>query len=428
MSEMKRNLKPRHILMMTLGGTIGAGIFQGSSSSIELAGPSVLLTYLAGGLLLFVVMRCLAELVIRHGTARNLRELIEPSLGKAAGYTVGWVYWLNWVLVMAAEMAAASFFLSFWFPNVPLWVLALLCSIVITLINLLHVNMFGETEYWLAGIKIITLVLFVIIGFIVLGTQSSLQEVQDNLTAHGGLFPHGFMGMVSAMLVVMFSFGGIEMIGMTLGETENPQTTIPKATRSIIMRILLFYILPIFIIISLVPWNRLAEQTQSPFVTVFTEAGIPYVDGIMNFVLLTAVLSAANTGMYSSSRSLYDQALKGNAPRFLTKLSPAGVPVRALLFSTMFLYVGVVIAFFAKGETFNYLMVFPGYTVMIVWTMLVLSHIKQHGIQFTTGLAFVALLAIFAGIIFTTNWIGTTIMFSVLLLILLSYRRQIKKP
>ncbi|MCZ8513640.1 amino acid permease [Paenibacillus filicis] len=428
MSEMKRNLKQRHILMMTLGGTIGAGIFKGSSSSIDTAGPSVLLTYAIGGLLLLVVMRSLAGLVLNNKGAASLRDLIEPLLGPVAGFTVGWIYWLDWVLVMAAEMAAASSFLSFWLPSASLWVLALIGSLAMTAINLFQVKIYGETEYWLAGVKIITLVLFVLLGFVVLGTQSSFQGIAYNLTSHGGLFPHGLMGTVSAMLVVMFSFGGIEMIGMTLREAENPEKTIPKATRSIIVRVLIFYILPIFVILSLVPWDELSKSGESPFVSVFVHAGIPYVDQIMNFVLLTAVLSATNTGMYSSSRSLYEQAVKGNAPLFFAKLSKNNVPVRALLFSTVFLYIGVIVAFFAQGHTFDYLMVFPGYTVMIVWITLVLSHMKQEGVRWPTGLTLVSLLAILAGVILTTPWIGTAITFGLLLLIVCLYFVQHKRP
>ncbi|MFC5447458.1 amino acid permease [Paenibacillus aestuarii] len=427
MSGMKRSLKPRHILMMTLGGTIGAGIFKGSSSSIEMAGPSVLLTYAVGGLLLLVVMRCLAELVLNNKTATSLRDLVEPILGTGVGYTVGWIYWLDWVLVMAAEMAAASSFLSFWFPNVPLWILALIGSIVLTAVNLFQVKIFGETEYWLAGIKIVTLILFVLLGLFVLGSHYSLHDVTQNLTAHGGLFPHGISGMVSAMLVVMFSFGGIEMIGMTLGETENPEQTIPKATRSVVVRILVFYIFPIFIMLSLVPWVKLSEATQSPFVTVFVQAGIPYVDAIMNFVLLTAVLSATNTGMYSSSRSLYEQAVKGNAPKYFSVLSKHNVPIRALLFSTFFLYIGVIVAFFAKGNTFDYLMVLPGYTVMIVWIFLVISHIKQNGFKCSTGFALLALVAILVGAIITNTYVGTLITFGILLIIVMSYFVQSHK-
>ncbi|WAH37219.1 amino acid permease [Alicyclobacillus dauci] len=419
-SKLQRSLKSRHILMMALGGAIGAGIFKGSSSSIDLAGPGVVFPYLVGGLILLVVMRSLALMAVKNDKATTLKDLIEPILGPFAGYVVGWIYWLDWVLVMAAETAAASSFLQFWFPGVPLWTLALIVSIVMTLLNLLQVRIYGETEYWLAAVKIVTLILFVVFGIILIITRFSGHTVAHNLVGHGGLFPHGLAGLVSAMLVVMFSFGGIEMVGMTLGETDGPAKVIPKAARSVIFRILLFYILPIAIILCLVPWNGLGTA-QSPFVTVFQQIGIPYVGGVMNFVLLTAVLSAVNSGMYATSRMLYTQALDGQAPGGFAKLSRWHVPVRALMFSTIFLYVGVIVAVFAKGNTFGDLMVIPGYTVMIVWMLLVLARIKQEGIRPTTIVSLLALLAIFIGVIITTPAAGTIVSFIAIAIIVISF-------
>jgi amino acid transporter, AAT family len=404
--DMKRSLKTRHIMMITLGGTIGSGIFKGSSSSIGLAGPGVILPYLIGGIILLVAMKCMAELTVNNSKAKTLRGLIEPILGRFTGYFIGWIYWTNWVLVMAAEMAAASSFMQYWFPNTSLWSLALIMSVLMTALNLLNVSVYGETEYWLAGIKIATLSIFVVFGaFLIFAHHPA--NAAHNLLGHGGFFPHGMGGVLSAMLIVMFSFGGIEMIGMTLGETVDPERTIPKAARGVIVRVLLFYILPILVIVSLVPWNTLGF-TQSPFVTVFSEIGIPYVGGIMNFVLLTAVLSAVNTGMYAASRMLYTQAMHGSAPKFFAGLSRGKVPIRALLFSTIFLYVGVIIAVFAKGHTFDYLMVFPSFAVMTVWSLLILAHLKSQGITAIKLVSFLALLLIFIGVIATTPVWGTT--------------------
>jgi AAT family amino acid transporter len=409
-------------MMLALGGTIGAGIFKGSSSSIGLAGPGVVVPYLIGGIILFIVMNCMAQLAVQNHKAKTLRDLLEPILGPFLGYTVGWIYWLDWVLVMAAEMAAASSFLEYWFPTVPLWVLALIVSIVMTILNLLQVRVYGEMEYWLAGVKIATLTVFVILGAGLIFTKH-FHQAAGNLVGHGGFFPHGVVGLFSAMLVVMFSFGGVEMIGMTLGETQDPAKTITRAVRSVIVRVLLFYILPILVIVSLVPWDSLGT-TQSPFVTVFQEVGIPYVGDIMNFVLLTAVLSAVNTGMYSASRMLYTQAVHGNAPRFFATLSKNRVPVRALLFSTLFLYIGVIIAFFAKGHTFDYLMVFPGYTVIIVWALLSLARMKGLGVTTPVLLSFFVIVAIFIGVVATSPILGTVITLFVLLIIGVSYLFQ----
>ncbi len=419
-SNLARNLKSRHILMMALGGTIGAGIFQGSSSSIHIAGPSVLITYLIGGLILLVVMRGLAAIALRYPQATTIKGLIEPILGPFAGYVAGWIYWLDWVLVMAAETAAASTFLQYWFPSVPLWVLALLVAIAMTLLNLTPVRIFGETEYWLAAVKIVTLSLFIIFGAIVLATRYSGRQISHNLVGHGGFFPHGIDGVAAAMLVVMFSFGGIEMIGMTLGETENPEQTIPRAARNVIVRILLFYLLPIAVIVCLIPWSQVGG-TQSPFVTVFSQIGIPYVGGIMNFVMLTAVLSAINTGMYATSRMLYTQAMDGFVPKLFRKTNQHNVPVTSLLFSTLFLYVGVAVAFFAGSNTFNDLMVIPGYTVMMVWMLLLVSQWRNTGAKPTTILALAALVAIFIAVIVTSAVAGTIVSFGCVAVIAISY-------
>lgn len=423
--DMKRSLKPRHIMMITLGGTIGSGIFKGSSASIALAGPGVVVPYSIAGLVLFIVMKSLAEMVMANPKAKNLRDLIEPTLGGFVGYSLGWIYWLSWVLVMAAEMAAAASFLQYFFPNASLWVLSLILSIIMTVLNLFQVSVYGETEYWLAGIKIATLTLFVIFGGVLIFTRHS-HDVVPNLVGHGGFFPHGLTGLLSAMLVVMFSFGGIEMVGMTLGETKNPENTITRAVRAVMARVLMFYIFPILMIVSLVPWNALGD-TQSPFVSVFGEVGIPFVGSVMNFVLLTAVLSAVNTGMYATSRLLYTQAAHGNAPKFFAVLTRSKTPTRALLFSIVFLYVGVIIAFFAKGNTFNYLMVLPGYIVMIVWALLTLARMKSRGVSPATLVAFLVILAIFIGVVATTPIVGTLMMVSALVIVVATYWFQKRK-
>ena len=433
--ELARSLKARHITMIALGGAIGAGMFQGSSSSISLAGPGVVLAYLLVGLILLTVMQGLAEMVVRNSQARTFRELIEPILGRFAGHLVGWMYWMDWVLVLAAECATAAVFLNFWFTNIPLWLLSLIVAVAITALNLFQVNVFGETEFWFAGIKIAVLLLFILLGGSLLFTGYGDMPAPgfSHLTDAGGFFPNGFGGIVSALLIVLFSFGGIEMIGMTLGETKDAQKIIPKVARSVIFRILVFYVLPLLVIVSLVPWNKLGNQ-DSPFVTVFQAVGIPAVSHIMNFVMLTAVLSAANTGMYAASRMLYTQATSGQAPRYFAKLSKNLVPVRALLASTSFLYVGVIIAFFAKGETFNYLMVIPGYSVLMVWILLLLAHLKSRSqgtdlsgyhvkwFPYSSMFALIALLAMFVGIVITTPLPGTLISLGLVAVIAISYR------
>ncbi|TCS92341.1 amino acid permease [Hazenella coriacea] len=437
--ELSRGLTPRHITMMALGGVIGAGMFKGSSSSIATAGPGVVVSYLIGGIILLFVMQGLAEMTIRHPHARNFRDLLEPILGRFAGYLAGWMYWITWVLVMAAEITAAAIFLQYWFDHIPLWILSLIISLLITGINLFQVKIYGETEFWLAGIKILVLILFILLGGTLLFTGFSDHAAPGltNLTAHGGFFPNGIVGIASSMLIVMFSFGGAEMIGMTLGEMKNPEKVVPRIARTVITRIIVFYILPIFVIVSLVPWNQLGEN--SPFVTVFQAIGIPYVDHIMNFVLLTAVISSANSGMYAASRMLYSQARSGHAPKFLAKLSKQKVPVFALLFSTSFLYIGVIIAFFAKGKTFDYLMVIPAYSMLLIWILLLMAHLKSRsqGIDtnkyhvkffpFTSWIGLIILGIIFVGITLTTPFYGTIATGITVLIVTLIYPLTIRR-
>jgi len=420
--ELNRRLKPRHMMMIAIGGTIGSGIFNGSSTAITLAGPSVVIAYLLGGLILLFVMRSLADIAMKNPQAKTLRDLITPILGPFVGHTFGWIAWLDWVLVTAAEITAAGIFLQYWFLHTPLWLLSFIASIVLTLVNLLHVNIYGETEYWFSSVKLTVLVLFVVLGgiFIFSGYGQHPPTGLHNMLNHGGFFPHGLSGFAAAMLVVMFSFGGIEMIGMTLGETLHHEKTILRAANSVIIRILAFYILPIAVIINLTPWDHVSIKV-SPFVSVFSSVGVPYVGSIMNFVMLTAVLSAANTGLYSTSRMIYAQALDGKAPRIFATLSRRGVPVRALMFSILFLYVGVVIAFFAKGNTFNDLMVIPGYSVLIIWTLLVVARIKSNGLTICRCLTLTALLVILIGIVVTTSITGTLITLGAILLTMVTY-------
>lgn len=429
-----RNLQSRHIMMIALGGSIGSGIFKGSSDSISLAGPGVVLSYLIGGLLLLAVMQGLAEMVVKTKGARTHLDLIDRSVGSFAGYSIGWLSWFMYVVVMAAEIAASASFLQYWFHSVPLWLLSLVVSLVITALNLFKVNVYGEVEYVLTGIKVSVLALFILLGgyLLFVGTKSHIATGFANLTEQGGFFPHGFTGIAASMLVVMFSFGGSEMIGMTLAEADQPEKVIPRAARGVILRIWLCYALPILVIVSLIPWNQISATT-SPFITVFETMGIPYVADFMNLVMLIAMVSAANSNMYASSRMLYAKAQDGRAPKFIAGLSRQQSPVRAILICAVFLYVGVIFAFFAEEQTFSYLMIIPAYTVMAVWIMLLLAHLRSRkldasatgsltkGYPILTWFALICLLLIFVAVIITSPIKGTMFFGLVLLIIMGSY-------
>ncbi|MCY8106173.1 amino acid permease [Bacillus mojavensis] len=432
---LKRTMTSRHIMMMALGGAIGAGLFKGSSSAIDVAGPSVIIAYLLGGIILLFIMQGLAEMAVRNRNARTFRDLVQQVLGNYAAYFLDWIYWKMWVLNIAAEAVVAAIFIQYWLPGCPIWVLALAISLVVTIVNLLSVKIFAETEYWLAMIKITVIIIFILLGLLLLFVSFGDHTAAgfSNLTEHGGFFPHGGTGLITAMLVVIYSYGGTEIIGVTLAETKNPEKVVPKAVRSTLTRIVAFYLLPFFIIVSLIPWNQVNSVPESPFVMVFKMVGIPGADHIMNAVILLAIISSMNSGLYGSSRILYTQATDGRLPRIFSKLSSKNVPMFAILMCTSSLYIGVLISLFAGSQTFNYLMGSLGYTVLFIWLIIGFAHLKSRKGQtetpayyvkwfpYTTWFAILALLAILIGVIMTTSIVITSITAAIYLLITVAY-------
>ena len=414
---------------------IGTGIFKGSSDTLNLAGPSVVVAYMIGGLLLFIVMTAMGEMTTVYPKL-NVQNLIHKAFGFRSSFIVGWLYWMNWVVVTAVELIAAGSFLRYWFPHIPLWVLSMLCAAVIIAINLFEVKNYGEMEFWFASIKILTLVAFIILGaFILFGifpTDSTASF--SNYTEYGGFFPNGFSGMFSAFLVVMFSYGGAELIGVAVTETKDSEKVIPKVIKSTVFRVIVFYVLPIFIICGIIPWNQVSGQ-DSPFVQVFTLSGLPGAAHIMNFVLLTAVLSAANSGIYATSRTLYTMARHGEAPKMFAKISSKGIPLNGIFITTLFILAGVFLSYMTPDEVISYLMSIPGFTVLIIWIGICCAQLKLRKhyptkpsfqvkwFPFTTILGALALSIIFISFLFNpNNVIGTTVCLTVLIsLIILSF-------
>ncbi|MBA4547539.1 amino acid permease [Thermoactinomyces intermedius] len=376
MSQLQRKLRPRHVQMIALGGAIGAGIFQGSAETIQSAGPGVLIAYLIAGVLLFIVMGSLAEMALAN-KGLDIRGLIYKALGYQVSFVVGWIYFIMWILVMAVEIVAAGTFLHYWFTGLPVWLLSFLVALVLVGLNLLSVGLFGEVEFWLTGIKVFTLMAFVILGsglmFGWIPTENP--PYLTHLTAHGGFLPLGWKGVISSLLIVIFSYGGTEMIGLTITEMKDPEKSLPKVIKDIIIRICLFYVLPLFIIMGLVPWNQVGEA-GSPFVTVFSALELKGVAHIMNFILLIAVTSAANTGIYSSSRVLYSLSKQKEAPAIFSRLNKNGVPIYSLILCAGSLLLGSVVAMAAEESVFQYLMGIPGYTTIMLWIIICLSQLK----------------------------------------------------
>jgi amino acid transporter, AAT family len=433
--NLQRTMTSRHIMMMAIGGSIGAGLFKGSSEAIDMAGPAVVLAYLIGGILLLFVMQGLAEMAVQNSGARTFRDLVQSVLGVFPAYFLDWIYWKMWVLNIAAEAVVAGIFLQYWFSETPIWVLALLVSVSVTIVNLLSVKIFAETEYWLALIKISVIVIFILSGIMLLFVSIGGHTAPSfsHLTSHGGFFPNGTGGLMTAMLVVIYSYGGTEIIGVTLAETKNPENVVPKAVRSTLTRIIAFYIFPFFIIVGLIPWNQVNGVEQSPFVTVFQLIGIPGADHMMNAVILLAIISSMNAGLYGSSRVLYTQAVDGRVPKMFARLSMKKVPFFAILMCTASLYAGVLISIFAGSQTFKYLMGSLGYTVLFIWLIIAFAHLKSRKhkakvegyyvkwFPFTTWIAIVSLITILIGIVWTSPIMITVFTLGIYLLITATY-------
>ena len=374
--KMKRGLKNRHLQMIALGGAIGTGLFYGSASTIALAGPAVILSYLLGGIVIFFIMRMLGEMAVDEPVSGSFSHYATKYWGRFAGFVSGWNYWFNYVLVSMAELTAVGIYVHYWLPDVPQWLSALVCLVVITAVNLINVRAYGEFEFWMALIKITAIVLMIVLGLYLLGiAPQPFPENFSNLWANGGFLPNGWWGMGLATAVVMFSFGGIELIGITAGEAENPDRTIPRAINQVIWRILIFYVGTMIVLMALWPWNKVGMEA-SPFVQIFENVGIPAAAHILNFVVLTAASSVYNSAIYSNSRMLYGLAKKGEAPQIFTRLSARGVPVIGILVSSGCTLVVVALNYFLEGHVFMYLMTIATCAAVISWVVICITHLK----------------------------------------------------
>jgi AAT family amino acid transporter len=433
--ELQKGLLPRHVQFIALAGMIGTGIFKGSSDTLHIAGPSVVLTYLIGGLLLFIIMAALGEMAIAYPNL-NVQNLVNKAFGFQISFVVGWLYWINWIIVTIVELLAAGSFLQYWFPSAPLWLLSFFCGAVIVGINLFQVKYYGEMEFWFAGIKIIALIAFIILGVLLLIgiLPSNIHDPFSNYTAHGGFFPHGISGTLSAFLVVMFSYGGAELIGVAVTETKDSERVLPKIIKGAVWRVIIFYIFPIVIICGLMPWNKVTGG-DSPFVQVFSITGLPGAAHIMNFVLLTAVLSAANSGIYATSRTLFSMAQSGVAPKGFLKTTKNGIPLVGITITSICILVGIFLAYMSPSQVISYLMTIPGFTVMLIWISICAAQLKLRPryknkpafqvkwYPFTTIFAILSLSFIFIGFLLSpNNSIGSSVcLVTVGLLILLSF-------
>lgn len=433
--KLKKQLSSRHITMLALGGAIGAGLFKGSGEAIGIAGPSVLIAFLIGGLILYIVMKGLGKIVLSGGdTHHGLSGLIRPCLGAHSADFTDWVYWSMWIINIIAEAVAAASFLQLWFPHIPAWVFVFMLAVLTTIINLYSVRLFAETEYWLAFAKISVIILLIIFATYLVGQQmlgTGVFPTLQQLTDHGGFTPHGMKGIISSLLVVIYSYGGSELIAITVSEADDPKRAIPKAIKGVMGRIISFYIIPLFLLLILFPWNTLAGTNVSPFVMVFEKMNIPFAADIVNFVIVLALFSSINSGVYASSRILFFRLKdrKGSS-RKLAVLNKHQVPQRAVLFCTSVLYLGVALSYFVGDKLFGYLAGSLSYTVLLIWIIISAASFVlalRKGTLWDKGISFFALAVlglIFLGILFT-NSIGVTVLTGLLyLFIYFSYQKK----
>jgi AAT family amino acid transporter len=376
---LNRKLTTRHLTMIAIGGAIGVGFFLGSSVTIELAGPGVIITYLLGAVIAVVMAYTLAEMAVVHPVAGSFGIYAEIYLSRWAGFTVRATYGLVQIIAIGAEVTAVAVYFAFWLPNAPAWAWVLLVSTALVTINALQVSNFGEFEYWFALIKVLAIMMFIGVGLSLITGMGPWQAVGlGNLTRYGGFLPHGWRGVWLALTLVITSYMGVEVIAVTAGEAENPEQSIPRAMRTIVFRLIIFYVLAISVMLAMTPWNHTgsANINGSPFVRAFETAGIPFAASIMNLVVISAALSSANTNLYLSTRMLFSLSRGQYAPAWLGRLSPNGVPHRALGVSTLGMIAAILLAIFAPKNAFLLLYGTAVAGMFFVWIVILLTHLR----------------------------------------------------
>lgn len=388
-SRLHRGLTVRHIQFMALGSAIGTGLFYGSSAAIQAAGPIVLLAYVVAGAAVFMVMRAMGEMAVRTPVPGAFSQYASQFLGPFAGFVTGWTYVFEMLVVAIADVTALTIYMGLWFPDAPRWIWAVAVLLFIAAINLATVKVFGELEFWFTLVKV-TAILAMIVGglvLLVLGMRIGAAEPGlHNLVDHGGFAPHGLMGALAALTIVVFAFGGVETIGITAGEAEDPDRAVPKAVNTVPVRILLFYVLALGIVMALVPWTSITGEA-SPFVQIFDALGIPYVASVLNVIVITAAVSSINADTFGSGRMLFALAEAGQAPRVFSRVNRAGVPAAAVLMMIAALGAGVVLNALVPERAFLVVASLATFATVWVWLMILLSHIAMRRRLAREGLA-----------------------------------------
>jgi amino acid transporter, AAT family len=375
-----RRLSQRQLTMMAIGGAIGVGLFLGSSVTIRLAGPAVILSYLLGAGIALIMSYVLTEMAVVHPVAGAFGVYAEKYLNPWAGFSVRATYAVAQIIAIGAEVTAAGIYISYWLPNVPQWIWVVLVSAALVALNSMQVNRLGEFEYWFAMIKVAAIVAFIIVGLaLIFGVGGRNALGLANLTQHGGFLPAGWKGVWLSLTITVTSYMGVEIIAVTAGEAQHPEVTIPRAMRNIVYRLIGFYVLAIAIMVTMVPWNQTGSSSAlsgSPFVTAFAAAHIPFAAAIMNFVVLTAALSSVNTNLYLATRMLFSLGRGGYAPAWMGKVSGNGVPHRALIASTAGIIAAILLAIFAPKNAFLMLYGTAVAGMLFVWLVILNTHLR----------------------------------------------------
>ncbi|MGY5002507.1 amino acid permease [Streptomyces griseus] len=381
---LQAGLKNRHLSMIAIGGVIGAGLFVGSSAGIAAAGPAILLSYAMVGLMVVLVMRMLGEMAAARPSSGSFSAYADQALGRWAGFSIGWLYWFFWVVVLAVEATAGAKILESWIPGVPQWAWALIVMVVLTATNLVSVGSYGEFEFWFAGIKVVAIGAFVVVGFLAV---FGLLPGSDNpgsglahLTDTGGFFPEGPGAILTGVLMVVFSFMGSEIVTLAAGESSDPQRAVSKATNSVIWRIAVFYLGSIFVVLTLLPWNDPSILEKGSYVAALDSIGIPQAGNVMDFIVLTAVLSCLNSGLYTASRMAFSLGERGDAPKSFAKVNRRGVPRAAILSSVVFGFVAVFFNYQWPDTVFQFLLNSSGAVALFVWLVICFTQLRMRGI------------------------------------------------
>ena len=391
---LKRAMSTRHLVMLSLGGAIGTGLFLGSGEVIAQTGPvAAIIAYVLGGLIAYMVMLCLGELAVHMPVAGSFGAYAQKYIGPGTGYMISWVYWLTWTATLGTEFTAAALLMQEWFPHISMWIWTIIFAITIFALNLSSTRIFAESEFWLALVKVVTVVAFIILGLLAIfslipfhGAESA--PLFHNLTAQGW-FPQGLVPIFTTMLIVNFAFSGTELIGVAAGETKDPAVNVPKAINAAIWRLLIFFVGTIVVISALLPFQVAGlggeSVSNSPFVTVFNYIGIPYADDIMRFVIITALLSAANSGLYAASRMMWSLSAQRQLPQVFSRLSSSGTPIIALVVTMFGAIPGLLSEHFAPETIFKNLLGIAAFTMVIVWMSICWSQFNFRRAWYKAG-------------------------------------------